>query len=213
MTMEMHTEATPQFVEREIKKRGFTLTEIAIVLGIIGLILGAVWAAATAVYSNIRVSQAEQGITQTAQAVRSMFAASGNTGVAALTIITTPGMFPVSWVNGVNYGNPWNPPTGVASYVNGNGTFFDIELTGVPNAACAALANYFGFSASSQNNGQIVGLWGATVGTAAGYAASLATAFPVAFAAANFSGGAACTHDAAGVPKNDVTVMFNMAYM
>jgi prepilin-type N-terminal cleavage/methylation domain-containing protein len=35
------------------KRRGFTLTEIAIVLGIIGLILGAVWAAAKNVYNNV----------------------------------------------------------------------------------------------------------------------------------------------------------------
>jgi prepilin-type N-terminal cleavage/methylation domain-containing protein len=42
------------------KSRGFTLTEIAIVLGIIGIILGAIWAAAAMVYENNRTKQAEQ---------------------------------------------------------------------------------------------------------------------------------------------------------
>jgi len=42
-------------------KKGFTLTEIAIVLGIIGLILGAIWVAAAAVYENTRVNR---GVTE-----------------------------------------------------------------------------------------------------------------------------------------------------
>lgn len=40
--------------------RGFTLTEIAIVLGIIGIILGAIWAAAAMVYENNRTKQARE---------------------------------------------------------------------------------------------------------------------------------------------------------
>lgn len=40
--------------------RGFTLTEIAIVLGIIGIILGAIWAAAAMVYENNRTKEAHE---------------------------------------------------------------------------------------------------------------------------------------------------------
>jgi prepilin-type N-terminal cleavage/methylation domain-containing protein len=43
-------------------KRGFTLTEIAIVLGIIGLILGAVWTAATSVYQSTNATNFAQAI-------------------------------------------------------------------------------------------------------------------------------------------------------
>jgi prepilin-type N-terminal cleavage/methylation domain-containing protein len=42
------------------RRRGFTLTEIAIVLGIVGLILGAVWAAAKNVYSNVNSAKATE---------------------------------------------------------------------------------------------------------------------------------------------------------
>jgi prepilin-type N-terminal cleavage/methylation domain-containing protein len=57
-------------------KRGFTLTEIAIVLGIIGLILGAIWVAASAVYTNMRTSKATTELLTIAQNVRAMYATS-----------------------------------------------------------------------------------------------------------------------------------------
>lgn len=44
---------------------GFTLTELAIVLGIVGLILGAVWVAAAEVYHQWRVTTLERQIMQT----------------------------------------------------------------------------------------------------------------------------------------------------
>ncbi len=56
------------------KIRGFTLTEAAIVLGIVGLILGAIWVAAASVYENLRVSTTSNQLLQIVQAVRSMHA-------------------------------------------------------------------------------------------------------------------------------------------
>src|SRR6202000_3454343 len=95
------------------RKRGFTLTEIAIVLGIIGLILGAIWAAASSVYANLKANAAQQGVLAAAQAVRSLYATSANTGVTNGNI-TTPGMSPTSWVSqnaaaaAGTTGNPWH---------------------------------------------------------------------------------------------------------
>jgi prepilin-type N-terminal cleavage/methylation domain-containing protein len=43
-------------------RRGFTLTEIAIVLGVMGMILGAIWGAASTVYSNKKTTAALQEI-------------------------------------------------------------------------------------------------------------------------------------------------------
>ena len=57
-------------------QRGFTLTELSIVLGIIGLILGAIWVAASAVYSNLHLATANTQLLQVTQAVRAMYATS-----------------------------------------------------------------------------------------------------------------------------------------
>ena len=52
-------------------KKGFTLTEIAIVLGIIGLILGAVWTAASGVYASANSTKVARSLGQYVIAVRS----------------------------------------------------------------------------------------------------------------------------------------------
>jgi prepilin-type N-terminal cleavage/methylation domain-containing protein len=56
-----------------VSRRGFTLTEIAIVLGIVGLILGAIWIATSTVYANVRLSHAEREIVATTQAIRTFY--------------------------------------------------------------------------------------------------------------------------------------------
>ena len=60
------------------KKRGFTLTEIAIVLGIIGSILGAIWVAAAHVSQNQKAVKAQREILGIAQAVRAIYGPRGS---------------------------------------------------------------------------------------------------------------------------------------
>jgi prepilin-type N-terminal cleavage/methylation domain-containing protein len=184
LTVQSHSNPTPFRILRENpmhtqkvshaacqkRKRGFTLTEIAIVLGIIGLILGAIWGAASAVYANKKVADTEQGITAAAAAVRSLYAsANGNTGQTAVATLTTPGMFPVSWnsTTAGQYNNPFNPALAGSAYVLASanaGTQFGIELDGLSAQGCAALVSYFSSSASSVNGGQIVGLISSSAG-------------------------------------------------
>ena len=54
-------------------RRGFTLTELAIVLGVMGLILGAIWSASATVSANQKNTKAIRQILVVAQAMKSSF--------------------------------------------------------------------------------------------------------------------------------------------
>jgi prepilin-type N-terminal cleavage/methylation domain-containing protein len=131
------------------KKRGFTLTEIAIVLGIIGLILGAIWSAAASVYNNQRIAHANTDILQMAQGIRGLYASSSSTGYTAAVLITgalqTAGVTPSDL--GIPASNLLNGPfpggsTAVISTSDGNG--FVIAMSGIPQAGCIALLTAVG---------------------------------------------------------------------
>jgi len=132
------------------KRRGFTLTEIAIVLGIIGLILGAIWIAASAVYMSMSTSKAKSELLQITQGIRSIYgdqvlvdtanAVDLTPALIAAKILPSDSIVNASTVNG-----PWpgssieiyssqNPYTGVV------GDSFEVVFANIPMAACIALA-------------------------------------------------------------------------
>lgn len=156
--------------------RGFTLTEVAIVLGVIGLLLTSIWSAASTIYENKKITNSETGIVAAAQAVHSVYWTSGDEfqGDGAHHDITFPGMFPTVWacVNGgtTYYQNPWTFGTCNGSYAAvttfgiGPSSIVVIELGELDDTGCAALASYFGQSAGTLNGGQIAGLASLAVG-------------------------------------------------
>jgi len=74
---------------------GFNLIEAAIVLGIVGLVIGGVWVAASSAYSSLRVKTASEQILAIGQNVRSTYA-SATRDAAALTTgqAITAGLIP-----------------------------------------------------------------------------------------------------------------------
>src|SRR5271170_6840773 len=83
MLTDMRIKLVGRKAGHEKEERGFTLTEIAIVLGIIGLILGAIWVAAAAVYTNMRTSKTTTELLDIVQNMRAMYATSGTIDPAA----------------------------------------------------------------------------------------------------------------------------------
>lgn len=171
-------------VEQQKKKRGFTLTEIAIVLGIIGLILGAIWVAAGAVYQNLRVSKAQTELLQITQAIRTLYATQTVVDSVAAQNLTTSliaaKVFPSDSVNGNTVNGPWGGSTINVISQTGSlvGDSFSVEFDNIPQSACIALLT------SATGSGRDQGLLGVAFTASAAAPTILNSAMPVSVATA-----------------------------
>lgn len=61
------------FSSEQSKRHGFSLVESAIVLAVVGLVLGGIWVASTAVIQRYRVNETASGIVKVATEARQLF--------------------------------------------------------------------------------------------------------------------------------------------
>ena len=130
--------------------RGFTLTEVAIVLGIVGIILGGIWAAAAQVYENHKVEAAENQILTIVHNVRSLYAGRSSIEGGDLTAaLVNAGVFPPDMIVVVNGVNVPEDPAGNTVHV-GSQTGWD----GIPNSNqdLQVLVGWYGANGSSGAN-------------------------------------------------------------
>lgn len=155
--------------------RGFTLTEAAIVLGIVGLILGAIWVAAAAVYNNLRVTSGSNQLLQITQAIRSIHATSQTVDSAMnVEALARTGGLPKDMMDDPNdpstFTNGWGGgvAVGAASIGAGTDNGFFVTFETVPQGPCSDML------VRNTGSGRDSGLVGA--GTAG---AADDTAFPI----------------------------------
>ena len=140
------------FCARRRSRAAFTLTELAIVLGIVGIILGAIWSAGSMVNNNNATQRAQSDVLHVVQNYRALFTSHG-VDVADWTDITctgvTAGYFPNDTLrpNGTNCTTgiagtypmtPWGGYYQVWSYQSWQGVI--IGIYDMPQKACASLA-------------------------------------------------------------------------
>lgn len=70
-------------------QRAFTLAEAAIVLAIVGIVLGAIWAAGAMVYRNMQIGQTISHLVTVVQNVRNLYASQSSFSSATGTNITS----------------------------------------------------------------------------------------------------------------------------
>jgi type II secretory pathway pseudopilin PulG len=134
----------------------FTLTELAIVLGIMSIILGAIWVAAGAVYENNRTARASEEVMQIISGFRSIYGGK-RVNIADWTDITAVAInnqfLPADMIVNGNTSNGIGPWSGsivnVYSYQSGNGII--ILYQGLNQSAC----NHLGNAVATTNPGLI----------------------------------------------------------
>lgn len=125
------------------KKRGFNLIESAIILAVIGLVIGGIWAASTGFYEDHKVSKTIQDIDVAARNIQNIISISdsaniGNgTGITAL--VRDSGAFPAGWVKGSSIKNPFGGNVSLSNYYGATYNNFNIQLFGIPRSACIKL--------------------------------------------------------------------------
>lgn len=86
----------------ENRKRGFTLTEAAIVLGVAGIVLAAVWVAGSSVYTNMRAAKAKQQITTLSTNIKEFYSTRNrfyNGGQDLIPELRNAGVIPADMIN------------------------------------------------------------------------------------------------------------------
>ena len=135
---------------RRAANKGFNLIEAAIVLGIVGLVVGGIWVAATSVYANLRSKRATDQLLSITQGIRALFATSSSLGTLAAVDITPlmaqSNVIPTDMLSttpdlatSANTQNPWSGQIGVVAGGLANATTFAVVYSNVPPAACVDL--------------------------------------------------------------------------
>jgi hypothetical protein len=139
--------------------RGFTLTEIAIVLGISGLVLGAIWSASANVYSSNNAQITHQNMLNVVQAYRSFYGPNLITGTDWTDITCL----------GVNAGFfPSSTTKSGTTCITGNGATY-------PNASPSSYSSYLQVWSHTFNQGIIIGAFGLSRGLCAQLASNIGT--------------------------------------
>lgn len=184
------------------KRHAFTLTETAIVLSIMGLVLGAIWSATGSVSREQKITTAQSEFMTIIQGARTMLGAGTPTGFANGADLTyglcqTGNTFPANTTPSGGCGSagsvpsiidPWAGLTTVVatSFLAANAEdAFEIKMTNVDQAGCIGLLS--GLGGQSRDSG----LHYLAVGTA--YTIGASTTFPITPATASGTCGKANT--------------------
>lgn len=126
---------------------GFTLTEIALAMAIIGFIIGAIWAAGSSVNEKARNEQALSQLRMVVQNIRDIYGSafrfnSSNKDVTDMMI--NAGVFPADMLVANVPTSPWQ--TDIVIRSGPFNTTYAYEWSSLPKNACKALAGSLGGS-------------------------------------------------------------------
>lgn len=151
------------------RQKGFNLIEIAIVLAVIGLIVGGIYTAASAVTENNRRQRTQTELLTIAQNVRTTFASQSDFQVPNNAQINQMRLYPGSlFYDGTDFFNAYG---GTVTLGRVGATVFQVNFNGISQGGCVELLTK---SFGSQSNVQQIGLSNAGQSTGAATIAAVA---------------------------------------
>lgn len=121
---------------------GFNLIEAAIVLAIIGLVIGTIWVAAAVVNDAQKIEETKKGVIMTANNMQNLISSADATTIGNSASLTNAAIaaqaFPANWItSSTTAKNPYGGSFTVANYALP--PRFDVYLHGIPYTACVKL--------------------------------------------------------------------------
>ncbi len=117
-------------------RRGFNLIEAAIVLGVVGLVIGGIWYSAAAMYENYRVKKTVEDLQLIVKNIQNLIsfrdAEAIGDGVNISSTLLSAGVFPDDWIAGSLVKNPFGQ---WVSFYN-RPQYFEIWFHDIPSAVC-----------------------------------------------------------------------------
>ncbi len=146
------------YLKNVIHQRGFSLVEAAIVLGVVGLVIGGIWAAAATMRFNQKMNQEVQGIAFFISQTRSLYKGLGANGVVPRKLFENS--YPDGWQAYAgttdHFLSPLGYRVGLSTY--GSGMMTGIGFQNVPSSYCdQLLPRMYSFADFTQFHNQTAG--------------------------------------------------------
>jgi hypothetical protein len=143
------------------RRRGFNLIEAAIVLGLVGLVVGGIWVAASAVYENYKVNKTVEGVSTIARNVQNLISERDALAMWSWFMLNdtllAANAIPQDWVHGTQIIHPYG--SNLKIFIDHDwGTRFDFELANIPQSACVNIVIRMGSIAGAARSIEYSGL-------------------------------------------------------
>lgn len=124
------------------RARGFSIIELAIVLGVVGLVMGGVWVLAGKVRQTAKLQQTVEQVVAIAKNVRSFYqtrSCIGNGTQMPVLTAANPPVFPREMLAGAAAVDLWDGAVVVGGADGACGYLFSITFAALPTATCVEL--------------------------------------------------------------------------
>lgn len=123
------------------KEEAFSLIEAAIFLGIIGLVIGGIWVAASSVSDYMKANQLKTQILQIYQKGTPLFRGSTAYADDVTSVFSTGGLAPAEMIKGNALGDPWGKDVKIYAFTTTSQQRIGIQFSGHSEEECAYIIN------------------------------------------------------------------------